>query len=196
MDLHSIVAAVEGFASSPHAVWILFLLAFAESSFFPIPPDFLMIPLALANPALSLFYAAVTTLASVLGGIFGYWIGDRGGKPVLQRFVNESKLATVKALYNRFDIWAIGVAAFTPIPYKVFTISAGVFELDFKRFIVASTAGRGGRFFLVGGLIWFFGPAIKAFLDSYFELSIIALTVLLIGGFWIFGKLGTRLSKL
>lgn len=189
--LHSLVAAVESFAASPYALIILAVLAFAESSFFPIPPDALMIPLALANPPAALFYALVTTVSSVLGGILGFWIGDRGGKPVLARFFGKSgKIELVKTFYNKFDVWAVSIAAFTPIPYKVFTIAAGVFDLDFKRFVMASLIGRGGRFFLVGGLIFAFGPVIATFLENYFEVSVISFTVLLITGFFLFGKIG------
>lgn len=147
-----------------------------------------MIPLALINPASAIFYAFVTTVSSVLGGTFGFWIGEKGGKPILYRLVKQERIELVKTLYNRFDIWAVGIAALTPIPYKVFTISAGVFDLDFKRFILASILGRGGRFFLVGGLIWLFGAPIKSFLENYFELAIVLFTAVLIGGFWILGK--------
>lgn len=193
--MHSLIATIENFAASPYALWILAVLSFAESSFFPIPPDVLMIPLALANPGLSLFYALVTTVTSVLGGMFGYAIGDRGGKPILYRLIKPERVEIVKILYNRYDIWAVTIAALTPIPYKVFTISAGVFDLDFKRFVLASLVGRGGRFFLVGGLIFVFGQAIKNFLDSYFELAVITFTILLVGGFWVFGQISNRLAK-
>jgi len=193
--LQQLVEAVAGFAESPYAIWILFILAFAESSFFPIPPDVLMIPLALANPAAALLYALVTTVGSVTGGMFGFWIGARGGRPVLKRFISQKKIDAAKKLYKRYDVWAVGIAAFTPIPYKVFTISAGVFELRFKRFVLASILGRAGRFFLVGILISIFGPIIKSFLDSYFEIVMIAFAVLLIGGFWVMAWIGRRKAK-
>lgn len=193
--LQSLVSTVEGFAESPYTLLILVALAFAESSFFLIPPDVLMIPLALANPALSLWYALLTTVSSVLGGTFGFWIGDKGGKPVLKRLVKEERLAAVKALYNKYDIWAVAMAALTPIPYKVFTISAGVFELDFRRFVLASILGRGGRFFTVGTLIFIFGPAIKTFLENYFELAVVVFSVVLVGGFWTLGKVSARLGS-
>lgn len=186
---------IEGFANSPYAILILFILSFAESSFFPIPPDVLMIPLALAAPQLALFYALITTISSVLGGMFGFFLGDRGGRPILNRLFKSEKIKLVKALYNRYDIWAVGVAALTPIPYKIFTISAGVFELDFKRFVLASAVGRGARFFLVAGLIWLFGPKINYFLEHYFEVTVLVFSVALIGGFWAFGQIGKRLGR-
>lgn len=174
--------------NSQASLYILAALAFAESSFFPIPPDTIMIPLALINPALSLFYAFVTTVSSVVGGVFGYFIGNKGGKAVVKKIISENKLYQVKLLYQKYDVWAILVAGFSPIPYKIFTIAAGLFDLNLKRFIIASFFGRGGRFFLVGGLIFIFGDKIKAFLSQYLELTIIGLTVLLIGGFIVVNK--------
>lgn len=190
--VHAFTNSIAGFGSSDYAILILFALAFAESSFFPIPPDVLMIPLALLNPPLALFYALITTVGSVTGGIFGFWIGRKGGKPVLNRFVNKRKIKVVEDLYNKYDTWAIGIAAFTPIPYKIFTISAGVFNLNFLRFVTASVVGRAGRFFLVGLLIFIFGPVIRDFIDKYLEITIILFSVLLIGGFVLMSYIGKR----
>ncbi len=184
----ALYAFVNGLIGSDYALIGLFLLALAESSFFPIPPDTLMIPMALINPGWSLIYSAIATFGSVLGGMLGYLIGARGGKPIVKKFIAEEKLQKVKDYYHKWDVWAVSMAAFTPIPYKVFTIAAGLFDLNFYRFVLASFLGRGGRFFLVGGLIFVFGPSIKAFLDSYFEITIVAFTLLLIGGFWVFNK--------
>jgi len=186
----AIYPLITGLIESDYAVWGLFLIALAESSFFPLPPDALMIPMALLSPPLAIFYAAVTTVGSVLGGALGYLIGAKGGKPVVKRFIKQEKLDKVKKYYHDYDVWAVSLAAFTPIPYKIFTIAAGLFDLSFGRFVVASLIGRGGRFFLVGGLIYIFGPAIKSFLDSYFELVVVGFSVLLIGGFWLFNRLG------
>ncbi|MAG59400.1 cytochrome B [Candidatus Woesebacteria bacterium] len=193
--LHFLSEFVQSFVSSPYASGFLFLVAFIEASFFPIPPDTLLIPLSIANPTKALFYALIATLASTTGGIFGYWLGLKGGRPVLNRFVNAEKMKVVKHYYNRYDIWAIGLAAFTPVPYKVFTISAGVFGIDFKRFLLASLIGRGARFFLVGTLIFIFGTAIQKFLDQYLELVVIGFTVLLVGGFFAFRFFGKRAMK-
>ncbi|GIW62883.1 MAG: cytochrome b561 [Patescibacteria group bacterium] len=179
-----IYSFVDFIINSQYADLGLFLTAFAESSFFPIPPDTLLIPLALLNPEKALFLSFLTTIASVLGGGFGYFIGYKGGRPIVSRFVSDEKLYKVKQLYNKYDVWAVGIAAFTPIPYKVFTIAAGLFELDFKRFIIASVLGRGGRFMLIGLGIHLFGPAIKPFLTSNLEVFTIGFVVLLVFGFW------------
>lgn len=167
----------------------LCLIAFAESSFFPIPPDTILIPLALINSRLALFYALLTTIFSVIGGIFGYFIGNKGGKPIVNKFISDEKLYKVKLYYNKYDAWAIILAAFTPIPYKIFTIAAGLFDLNIKKFIIASTIGRGGRFFIVSGLIFIFGPQIKYFLTNYFEIFTIAFSLLLVGGFLVINYL-------
>ncbi len=178
--------------NSNYSLLILSVLSFAESSFFPIPPDTLMIPLALVQPKLAIFYGLLTTISSVLGGMFGYFIGLKGGRPIVRKFISDEKLYQVKLLYQKYDVWAVAVAGFSPIPYKIFTIAAGLFELDFKRFVIASFIGRGGRFFLVGGLIFLFGEKIKFFLNQYLELFIIGLTILLIGGFFVVNKLLSR----
>lgn len=193
--LHAAVAWTAGWAETPHATMALFAIAFAESSFFPVPPDALMIPLALGAPARALWFALVCTTGSVLGGVLGYWIGRRGGRPVLDRFFNEHKVRLVQDQYRKYDIWAVGLAGFTPIPYKLFSISAGVFGLDFKRFVVATVVGRGGRFFAVGLLIFLFGDAVGYWLERYFEVAAVLFAVLLIGGFWFVGYLGRRASR-
>lgn len=186
---------VASFANSPYGTVALFVIAFAESSFFPIPPDVLLIPLALSNVSYAFVYATITTLGSVLGGLFGYLIGDKGGKTILYKLVSKEKILLVKHYYQKFDVWAVGMAAFTPIPYKVFTISAGVFNLNFRRFLLASFLGRGGRFFIVAALIFILGPAVKFFLDKYFDLAVVLFTVLLIGGFLTINFLSKRLTK-
>jgi membrane protein YqaA with SNARE-associated domain len=174
-------------ADTPYAVPALFLLAFTESSFFPIPPDVLLISLALAVPKKSFRYAAVCTAGSVLGGMFGYLIGleliEAVGMPILNFYGVTDKYEYIRTLYNRYDAWAVGIAGFTPIPYKVFTIAAGAFKIDFPVFVLASAVGRAGRFFLVALLIYHFGPSIKSFIDRYFNLLTIGFLVLLILGF-------------
>jgi membrane protein YqaA with SNARE-associated domain len=171
-------------ANTPYGVWALFILAFAESSFFPVPPDLLLIALAIINPQNSLFYALVCTVGSVLGGMFGYLIGIKGGKPILERFVSKEKIRLVHDYFEKYEAWAIGIAGFTPIPYKIFTIAAGVFYINFKKFVLASIIGRGGRFFLVGTLILFFGKQIQNFLKEYFNIFSILFVLLLILGFY------------
>lgn len=174
-------------AVTPYAIPALFVLSFAESSFFPVPPDVLLIAMAIAMPKRSFKYALICTIASVLGGMFGYLIGleliDSIGQPILNFYGAMDKYEYIQALYKKYDAWAVGIAGFTPIPYKVFTIAAGAFKIDFPIFILASIAGRAGRFFLVAGFIYIFGPPIKDFIDKYFNLLCVAFMILLIGGF-------------
>ncbi len=181
---------------TPHAEIALFLLAFAESSFFPLPPDILLISMCIASPGNSFWYALLCTAGSVGGGVFGYVLGRLGGRPLLVKFVSSDKRTTVENYYNRYDVWAVGIAGFTPIPYKVFTISAGVFLLDFKRFVVASLCGRGGRFFLIGVLFYFFGANAEFWIRKYINVLTVLLVVLLIGGFWILGRLSGKMNRL
>ena len=193
--LRDLVEWTAGWANTPYGGMALFAIAFAESSFFPVPPDVLMIPLALTQTAKALLFATVATVGSTLGGVFGFFIGDKGGRPLLQRLFKPEKVALVQGYYRRYDVWAVGLAGFTPIPYKLFSISAGAFGLDFKRFVLASIVGRGGRFFLVGLVIMLFGERVKAFLDTYFDLAVIAFTVLLIGGFYVINVLTRRAAR-
>lgn len=174
-------------ANRPHALLALFLLAVAESSFFPIPPDVLLIAMALAAPGRSFRYAGLCTVGSVLGGVIGYGIGlvliDSIGMPILTFYGATDKYEYIRVLYDRYDAWAVGIAGFTPIPYKVFTIAAGAFKINFWVFVLASIAGRAGRFFLVAALIYRFGPSIKGFIDRYFNILTIVFFALLILGF-------------
>lgn len=159
----------------------LFILAFMESSFFPIPPDLLLIVLVLADPSKAMFYALVCTLGSVIGGMFGYFIGLKGGLPILHKFVKEKKIRKVHYYFNKYEAWAVGIAGFTPLPYKVFTISAGVFYINFKKFVLASIIGRGGRFFLEATLLMMYGQAMVNFINDYFGiLSIVGVIILIV----------------
>lgn len=174
-------------AETPYGTWALFLLAFCESSFFPLPPDILLIALAVAVPKKSIRYALVCSIGSVLGGCFGYLIGWRFmetiGNKIVLFYDFSDKYDYIKYLYQSYDAWAVGVAGFTPIPYKVFTISAGAFGINFPVFLFASLVSRSARFFLIGGLIYRFGPRIQSFIEKYFNMLAIAFTVLLIAGF-------------
>ena len=171
-------------AHTPYGGLALFVLAFCESSFFPIPPDVLLIALCMANPPMSLWYALICSLGSVLGGVFGYGLGRIGGRPLLERWVSVERIQLVQRYFQRWDVWSVAVAGFTPIPYKVFTISAGAFLLDFVRFMVASLLSRSARFFLVAALFYFFGPPIRQFIGRYFNILTILFIVLLLLGFW------------
>lgn len=178
---------VLSWAETPYGSWALFLLAFSESSFFPIPPDVLLIALAVAIPNKSFKYALICSLGSVLGGCFGYLIGWKFmaliGNRIVELYGLTPQVETIEILYNKYDAWAVGIAGFTPIPYKVFTISAGVFQINFLVFVIASLVSRSARFFLVGGLIYTFGPQIQRFIDNYFNLLATTFTVLLVVGF-------------
>jgi len=174
-------------AETPYGSWALFLLAFCESSFFPIPPDVLLIALAVAIPKRSFRYALICSAGSVLGGCLGYLIGWQFmagiGERIIAFYGLTQKIDYIQSLYMAYDAWAIGIAGFTPIPYKVFTISAGAFHINFMVFVIASLVSRSARFFLVGGLIYIFGPKIQAFIDKYFNVLAVAFTVLLVAGF-------------
>lgn len=183
---------VTHFAYTPYGTWALFALAFAESSFFPIPPDVLLMALAVAHPAQSLWFALVCSLASVLGGMFGYWLGLKGGRPLLYKLFKEEKIRVVESYYQRWDVWAVGAAGLTPLPYKVFTIAAGVFKLNFLRFVIASVVSRGVRFFAVGILFWLYGESIQGFIKEYFGWLTLAFFICLVGGFYAIKIMGKR----
>jgi len=183
---------IDKIAASPHPGWWLFALAFAESSFFPIPPDVLLVTLGVATPERALWYGLVCTVASVLGGALGYGIGLYGGRPILQRFFSATKVAAVEKLYDKYNAWATGIAGLTPIPYKVFTIGGGAFKINFKIFMLASLVARGLRFMVEGALLYFFGEPIKDFLFEQFNWLSIAFVVLLVGGFWLVHRVGKR----
>lgn len=174
-------------AKTPYGLLALALVAFVESSFFPIPPDILLIALCISIPKRSFHYVLVCSVFSVLGGIFGYYIGmamyDTVGKLIIDTLHYQSQFEYVGRLYQDNAFLAIMAAAFTPIPYKVFTIAAGVWRVDLSTLIVASAFGRTGRFLIVGALIYFFGAKIKDFIDKYFNLFSIFVFVLVAGGF-------------
>lgn len=176
-------------AETPYGAWALFLLAFSESSFFPIPPDILLIALAIAIPQKSLKYALICSVGSILGGCFGYLIGwqfmSSIGEGIIDFYGLTQKYDHIKNLYMNYDAWAIGIAGFTPIPYKVFTITAGAFNINFPVFVIASLVSRSARFFLVGWLIYTSGPRIQVFIDKYFNILTIAFAILFVAGFLI-----------
>ena len=187
---------VLGWADTPYGGLALFLLAFAEASFFPIPPDPLLIALVLGMQAKAFRFALNATAASVLGACFGYFIGhvlwwaDAGQFSGLANwfFANVPSFSpetfyAVQGLYEQWNFWVIFTAGFTPIPYKVFTIAAGAFDVSIAMMIFASIISRGARFFLVAWMIWKWGAPIKSFIDQYFNWLALAFTVLLIGGF-------------
>lgn len=177
------VGWVISWASTPYGGLALFLNSVAESSFFPLPPDVLLIALSIIRPPLAFVYAAICSVGSVLGGVLGYMLGLKGGRPLLQRLISEERIRFVERYFHKYDIWAVGIAGFTPIPYKAFTISAGAFDLDLKRFILISLVSRSARFFLVGLVIFIFGETAKLYITKYADTFSIAFVALLILGF-------------
>jgi len=176
-------------ADTKYALPALLVLTFIESSFFPVPPDVLLMAMCFAVPRKWLSYALWCTAASVLGGVFGWWIGWGFWElthgffySVVPGFTPEV-FEKVQGLYQQYDFWAVFIAALTPIPYKVFTIAAGVCNIDIPMFMLASFLGRGLRFLAVAALIRFFGAMAKPFLEKHFNLATILFVVLLILGF-------------
>ncbi|MCB1876770.1 MAG: DedA family protein [Chromatiales bacterium] len=156
----------------PKAPWYLGGLSFAESSFFPIPPDVMLAPMSLARPERAWFYAFLTTVASVVGGIAGYLIGlwaFEAIEPLLHEHGYYDKYLTAKAWFDDYGFWAVFVAGFSPIPYKVFTITAGAIAMSFLPFVLASLIGRGARFFLVSGLMAWGGERAERMLHQYVD---------------------------
>lgn len=187
---------VLGWAETPYGPMALFFLAFIESIFFPIPPDVLLIALALGTPGKSFKFALNCTIGSVAGAFIGYaighysWIAANGEFTSFANFFFNNipgfsidLFNSIKALFYKWDFWVIFTAGFTPIPYKVFTITAGVFDINLTMFFIASLISRGARFFLIAYLIWRFGSSIKQFIEKYFNALALGFTACLIGGF-------------
>lgn len=184
-------------AETPYGPLALFLIAFAESSFFPIPPDALLIALVLGSRTKAFQFAGMTMLGSVIGGTAGYAIGYYAwwATPGVEftglalfffDFIpgfHQEQFFEIQKQFVEYDFWIIFTAGFTPIPYKIFTIASGAFDISFIMFLIASAVSRGARFFIVAGLLYLYGEKIKAFIDKYFDWVAIAFTVLLIGGF-------------
>lgn len=176
-----------GLARRPDALWALALVAFIESSVFPIPPDILMIPMILARPDRAFLIAAITTLASVAGGLLGYAIGwgfyDTIGQPVLAFYGKEARFDEFAATYNAYGGWAVLIAGLTPFPFKVVTIASGATSLALPTFLISALIARALRFFIVAALLWRFGAPIQDFIEKRLGLMFAAFCLLLIGGF-------------
>ena len=175
-------------AESRHAVWALFTIAFIESSFFPIPPDVLMIPMILAAPNRAFYIAAIATVGSVLGGLFGYYIGyalfETLGQPILEFYGKMDYFAEFKTRYNELGVLAVLTAGVTPFPFKVITITSGVTALPLVPFVLSAIAARALRFFIVAFLLWKFGTPIRDFIEKHLGLVFSIFCILLIGGFF------------
>ena len=185
--IRSVYDWVLGWADSPYGPLALFLLALVEASVFFIPPDVLLIALSIGLPKRGLFFAAICTAGSVVGGLIGYYIGwqlyELIGRTIIDFYNAGEAFQRVGELYNANLTLALGTAGFTPIPYKVFTIAAGAFAVPVVPFVVISAVSRGARFFLVAGLIRLWGPQIRAFIDRYFNLLTVLFVVVLVLGF-------------
>lgn len=170
-----------------HALVALAVVAFVESSVFPIPPDVLLIPMVLAARDRAWIIAGVATVASVIGGFLGYAIGylffETIGQPVLAFYGYVDQFAAFREMYNAWGFWIVAGAGFTPFPYKVITIASGVTGLDIYQFTIASITSRGARFFLVAALLWHFGPPLRRFIEGNLAMLTTAFFVLLFGGF-------------
>ena len=174
-------------AGRPRAVWALGGVSFIESSVFPIPPDVMLVPMVLAERARAWWFGFIATATSVAGGIAGYAIGyfffEAVGQPLLDFYGYGDKFSYFSAQYNQYGAWIVLFAGLTPFPYKVITIASGVTQLDFMTFMLASIVARGLRFFAVAGLLYWFGPPIRDFIERRFGLVTLVFFVLLIGGF-------------
>ena len=174
-------------AAGPNAMWALIAVTFAESSFFPIPGDVLMIPMMLAAPRNAWRIAAIATIASVLGGLLGYAIGywgfDLVGRPILEFYHAMHRYDALKAGFDQWGAWIIIIKGLTPIPYKLVTIAAGVTHFDLMTFIAASIISRSIRFFFLAALLWWFGPAVRDFIEKRLMLVTTGFAVCLVGGF-------------
>ncbi len=174
-------------SESRHAPWVLAAVSFAESSFFPIPPDVMLVPMSLARPERAWFYAGLCTVASVLGGLLGYAIGallyDTLGKWVIELYGYGGRVDEFRALYQEWGAWIILIKGVTPIPYKIVTIASGIAGYSLFWFIVLSCITRGIRFFLVAGILHHFGDGIRVFIERHLTLAAIIMVVSIVGGF-------------
>ncbi len=174
-------------AAGPNAVWALIAVAFAESSFFPLPPDLLLIPMMLARPQAAWRLAAYAMVASVAGGLLGYAIGYYGfdliGRPILEFYHAMGRYDALKAAFDQWGAWIIILKGMTPIPYKLVTIASGVAHFDLLAFVGASIVSRSIRFFLLAALLWWFGPAVRDFIEKRLMLVTTGFAVCLVGGF-------------
>jgi membrane protein YqaA with SNARE-associated domain len=176
-------------AASPRAPWWLAAIAFAEASCFPIPPDALLIPMALARPDRAWRLALVCTIGSVAGGALGYFIGyavfDQLARPLIELYGYGPRFAAFQALYAQYGLWIIVIKGLTPIPYKIVTIASGAAHFDFAVFMAASLVTRGARFFLVAALLRFFGTPVRDFIERRLTLVTSLLAAGVVGGFLI-----------
>ena len=172
-------------SSKKYAPRFLAFISFVESSFFPIPPDIILIPMIIAKRTKAFLYAFVCTISSVFGGLFGYLIGyalfNSIGIILVNFYGMTEYIENLNEYYNNYGIWFVLIAGFTPLPFKIITIASGLFQLNLIIFILCSLVARGGRFYLIAGLLYLFGEAIKKFIDRYFNFLTVLFFILLIG---------------
>ena len=175
------------FAANRNAMWALFIIAFIESSVFPIPPDILLIPMILAAREKAWKVAGVCTIASVLGGLAGYGIGfflyEQIGQPILEMYGKVDKFTEFQGMYNEWGAWVVAMAGLTPFPFKVITIASGVTGLDLPTFVMASLLSRGARFYIEAAMLWYFGEPIRDFVEKYLGWLVTIGFIVLFGGF-------------
>jgi membrane protein YqaA with SNARE-associated domain len=185
--IHRLYDRMLAIAAGPNAMWALVAVAFAESSFFPLPPDILLIPMMLARPRDAWRLAAICTVASVVGGLLGYAIGyflfDLIGRPILEFYHATDRYEALKAAFAQWGVWIIIIKGMTPIPYKLVTIASGVAQFPLLTFIGASIVSRSIRFFLLAAILWKFGAAARDFIEKRLMLVTSVFAVALVGGF-------------
>ena len=185
--LHRLYMRTLALAASPRAGWWLFGIAFAEASFFPVPPDALLIPMALARPDRAWRLAAICLVGSVIGGALGYLIGyavfDQLARPLIELYGYGDRFAAFQALYGRWGLWVILVKGLTPIPYKIVTIASGAARFNFWMFMAASLVTRGARFFIVAALLRYYGTPVRDFIERRLTLVTSLLAAGVVGGF-------------
>jgi membrane protein YqaA with SNARE-associated domain len=176
-------------AEKPYAEWILFGMAFAEASFFPLPPDIMLLPMAVARRDKAWRLATICTVGSVLGGLLGYFIGALAMATLGEWLVNtyhlQKAFQTFHDEFNQWGVWLILAKGLTPIPFKLVTIASGVAGLNLPMFVIACVLTRGARFFLIAGLVWKFGTPIRTFIEKYLNWVALAVLVALVCGFWL-----------
>lgn len=187
---------VIGWSASPLAPFALFVNAAAEAVFFPVPPDLLLIALCLgAGKSYACFlFALITTAGSVSGGIVGYFLGLKGGRPIAEKLFKEEKLLAGEKLYAKYGVWAVAIAGFTPVPYCIFTVLSGVLRMKLYQFVLVSLFSRGARFFLVATLMFFVGEPVRKYIEDekVFGLLTLVFMVLLVGGYFLLHRYSRR----
>ncbi len=180
-------------SSKKYASWFLAFISFIESSFFPIPPDIILIPMIIAKRTKAFILASICTIFSVIGGLFGYFIGfalfNSVGLILVNFYGMNDYIESLKEYYNNYGVWFVLVAGFTPLPFKIITIASGLFQLNLIVFILCSLIARGSRFYLIAVLLYIFGETIKKFIEKYFNILTILFFILLIGGVLFLGYL-------